>query len=166
MSSSRRPLIAVLTTLAFAAAMSAQAGTAFGATTARHAHSAAGQASRAAAQAPSTTALGATGGAATRAAVSAPGSTTTHQSAADTSRRTATSRASANAPRPSATRPAPGKPVTHLPAPREQAAAGPGYEPLPNLPVNACQDSSLPRDSGTNFRCPATRTASASPTRP
>jgi hypothetical protein len=33
--------------------------------------------------------------------------------------------------------------------------ARPGYEPLPNLPVNACQDSSLPRDYGTNFPVPS-----------
>ena len=45
-------------------------------------------------------------------------------------------------------------------------AAGSRYEPLPNLPVNTCQDSSLPRDYGTNFPVPSDPTASASPTRP
>src|SRR5437667_4270098 len=163
MSSSRRPLIAVLTTLAFAAAMSAQAGTAFGATTG-HGHSAA--ASLATAHAPATNAQPARAatGIATTGTATAPGSTTAHQpGTAATSRgttatsrgTTATSGGTATAPRPTATRPAPGKPVTHLPAPREQAAAGPGYEPLPDLPVNACQDSTLPRDYGTNFPVPS-----------
>ncbi len=124
--SSRRPLIAVLTTLAFAAAMSAQAGTAFGATT--------GHASRAA-QEPGT--RDQPYGNVTR----TPGATA-HASGA-----------AAHVPRPTATRPAPGTRVTHLPAPRQQAT-GSSYEPLPNLPVNACQDSTLPRDYGTNFPVP------------
>ena len=124
--SSRRPLIAVLTTLAFAATMSAQAGTAFGATT--------GHASRAA-QEPGTS--GQPYGNVTR----TPGATA-HASGA-----------AAHVPRPTATRPAPGTRVTHLPAPRQQAT-GSSYEPLPNLPVNACQDSTLPRDYGTNFPVP------------
>jgi hypothetical protein len=114
MSSSRHPLIAVLTTFAFAAVMSAQAGTAFGAATV---------------QAPGTAAPGSVGAA-------------------------LTSPAAAHAPHPTATRAAPGTRVTHLPAPRQQAG-GPGYEPLPNLPVNACQDSTLPRDYGTNFPVPS-----------
>src|SRR6266702_3472291 len=105
--SSRRPLIAVLTTLAFAAAMSAQAGTAFGATT--------GHASRAA-QEPGT--RDQPYGNVTR----TPGATA-HASGA-----------AAHVPRPTATRPAPGTRVTHLPAPRQQAT-GSSYEPLPNLPV-------------------------------
>src|SRR6266700_2705024 len=124
--SSRRPLIAVLTTLAFAAAMSAQAGTAFGATT--------GHASRAA-QEPGT--RDQPYGNVTR----TPGATA-HASGA-----------AAHVPRPTATRPAPGARVTRLPAPRQQAT-GSSYEPLPNLPVNACQDSTLPRDYGTNFPVP------------
>jgi hypothetical protein len=33
-------------------------------------------------------------------------------------------------------------------------AAGAAFEPLPNLPVNACDDPSLPRDYGTNFPVP------------
>jgi alpha-galactosidase-like protein len=32
--------------------------------------------------------------------------------------------------------------------------AGTGFEPLPDLPVNACQDATLPRDYGTNFPVP------------
>jgi hypothetical protein len=28
------------------------------------------------------------------------------------------------------------------------------FDPLPNLPVNACNDSTLPRDYGTNFPVP------------
>ena len=144
MSSSRRPLIAVLTTLAFAAAMSAQAGTAFGAATTGHAHTAT-PASSAAAHEPG-------------AASTSHNPASTSHSPASTSHNpggAAVAHAGSNTPRPTATRPAPGKPVTHLPAPREQAPAGPGYQPLPNLPVNACQDSSLPRDYGTNFPVPS-----------
>src|SRR5690349_18952528 len=106
MSSSRYRLLAVLTTLAFAAAMSAQAGTAFGATT------------------------GHAPGAPHASGVTAPTAHTGH--ASSTAR---ASGAAAPVPRPAATRPAPGKPVTHLPAPRQQAV-GSSYEPLPNLPVN------------------------------
>jgi NPCBM-associated, NEW3 domain of alpha-galactosidase len=125
--SSRRPLIAVLTTLAFAAALSAQAGTAFGATT--------GHGSRAAHE-PGTP------GRSSRIVVGKPSASAPASGAA------------AHVPRPTATRPAPGTRVTHLPAPRQQATAS-GYEPLPNLPVNACQDSTLPRDYGTNFPVPS-----------
>src|SRR5258708_1931032 len=31
----------------------------------------------------------------------------------------------------------------------------PTFDPLPNLPVNACNDSTLPRDYGTNFPVPS-----------
>ncbi len=194
MSSSRRPLIAVLTTLAFAAAMSAQAGTAFGATTTHHAAATPGSrgpratsvspshatsasratsvspshatsASRATSVSPShaTSASRATSvspshaTSASRATSVSPSHATSASRAtsASPSHATSASRATANAPRPTATRPAPGTRVTRLPAPREQAAAGSGYEPLPNLPVNACQDSTLPRDYGTNFPVPS-----------
>ena len=39
----------------------------------------------------------------------------------------------------------------------ESPAHGPGlgsFQPLPNLPVNACNDSTLPRDYATNFPVP------------
>jgi len=35
------------------------------------------------------------------------------------------------------------------------AAGTPTFDPLPNLPVNACNDSTLPRDYGTNFPVPS-----------
>jgi hypothetical protein len=35
------------------------------------------------------------------------------------------------------------------------ASAGAPLEPVPNLPVNACHDSTLPRDYGTNFPTPS-----------
>ena len=43
------------------------------------------------------------------------------------------------------------------PAPTPAPTPAPGgttYQPPPNLPVNACQDSSLPQDYGTNFPVP------------
>ncbi len=52
-----------------------------------------------------------------------------------------------------ASRPAastPSGPVTPTPSPSTS-----GYQPLPELPVNACQDSTLPQDYGTNFPTPA-----------
>ena len=49
------------------------------------------------------------------------------------------------------------------PAPGQPAAVT--LDPLPNLPVNACNDSTLPRDYGTNFRCRTTPAVSVSPTR-
>ena len=48
--------------------------------------------------------------------------------------------------------------VAALAVPAQAAAgAGPsgtGFEPLPSLPVNTCQDSTLPRSYGTNFPVP------------
>jgi hypothetical protein len=39
-------------------------------------------------------------------------------------------------------------------APVAGTADAPTFDPLPNLPVNACNDSTLPRDYGTNFPVP------------
>jgi hypothetical protein len=86
-----------------------------------------------------------------------------HQSpaatAATSSRAIAQTRAQAGAP---AAARSPGS----APAGPDPAGAGPahagvapgpadaGFQPLPSLPVNACQDSTLPRDYGTNFPVP------------
>ncbi len=37
----------------------------------------------------------------------------------------------------------------------DPTATGAAFDPLPNLPVNACNDSTLPRDYGTNFPVPS-----------
>ncbi len=44
------------------------------------------------------------------------------------------------------------RPVPAGPARTAEAASG--FEPLPNLPVNACHDAALPQDYGTNFPVP------------
>src|SRR6266702_1777213 len=46
-------------------------------------------------------------------------------------------------------------PAQAAPSPARAAEAAAGFQPLPNLPVNACQDSTLPRDYGTNFPVPS-----------
>jgi hypothetical protein len=47
-------------------------------------------------------------------------------------------------------------PASSTPASSTSTATAPGgsYQPPPNLPVNSCQDSSLPRSYGTNFPVP------------
>ena len=132
MSSSRRPLIAVLTTLAFAAAMSAQAGTAFGAT-------------------PGCTHRR------RRRLAAVPGGLRRHTRRArrpSAVRTTAASRAARmrRALPPPGPRPASPSPTCQPRASRPRQARR--FEPLPNLPVNACHDSTLPRDYGTNFPVP------------
>jgi hypothetical protein len=59
----------------------------------------------------------------------------------------------ANAGAPAAAR-APGSALAG-PDPAGAEPATTGFEPLPNLPVNACQDSTLPRSYGTNFPVPS-----------
>ncbi len=59
-------------------------------------------------------------------------------------------RAAAGAPQPA---PAGIVAGSHAPAP-PAGPAGDGFQPLPSLPVNSCQDSTLPRSYGTNFPVP------------
>ena len=141
MSISKRRLTALLATLATTVTLSLPAGSAFGATTAHAATTA--HTTLARATTPATHSTSTTHGTSTTHSTSAGHGTSTAPAA-----RGATTAHAATTPRSAS----PGHP-----APRAGTghAATPGYEPLPNLPVNACQDSSLPRDYGTNFPVPS-----------
>ncbi len=139
MSTSRRRLTVLLTTLAATAALSVPAVPALAVTTAN----APIQPNASTPHSPS-----APGSAASQRNAAAASTPSASQSA--TAQPTTSAPGASTAPaRRSATQSTPAGAVTPTPSPSTS-----GYQPLPELPVNACQDSTLPQDYGTNFPTP------------
>jgi hypothetical protein len=130
MSTCRRRLTILLTTLATTAALSVPAVPALAATTATTTSPPnASTATTPSASQPAPTQPTASQPTASQPTASAPGASTPPASRSASSARTG--------------------PATPIPSPSTS-----GYQPLPNLPVNSCQDSTLPQSYGTNFPTP------------